>query len=141
MMIMVHGTVGLLHASMAIFQAYADRVPLLVIVAHNRNPSSIVNRPHSAQDMGALVRDFVKWDDEPTTLEGFAESAVRAYTIASTPPRGPVLLVVDAKLQEMALPATASKIYVPALSIPSPPPVIRTRYAKLRVCWWRLHGR
>jgi len=55
MMIAVHGTVGLLHASFGIFQAWCDRVPMLVIVGQNRNPTSNINRPHSAQDMGSLV--------------------------------------------------------------------------------------
>ena len=66
MMVMVHGTVGLLHSSMAIFQAWADRVPLFLMAAHNRNPATIVNRPHSVQDMGSLVRDYVKFHDEAT---------------------------------------------------------------------------
>ena len=79
---------------MALFQAWADRVPVVVIVGHNRNPSGVINRPHSAQDMGLLVRSFVKYDDEATTLERFAESAMRAYRIAMTPPMGPVVLTV-----------------------------------------------
>ena len=75
MLTMFHGTVGLLHSSMALFQAWADRVPVFVIVGHHRNPSGVINRPHSAQDMGSIVRDFVKFDDEATTLERFAEAA------------------------------------------------------------------
>ena len=89
MLVCVHGVVGLLHSSMALFQAWADRVPIVVIVGHHRNPAGVINRPHSAQDMGSLVRDFVKFDDEATTLERFAESAMQAYRIAMTPPRGP----------------------------------------------------
>ena len=100
MLVIVHGTVGLLHSSMALFQAWADRVPVVVIVGHHRNPSGVINRPHSAQDMGLLVRSFVKFDDEATTLERFAESAMRAYRIAMTPPMGPVVLTVAAELQE-----------------------------------------
>jgi acetolactate synthase-1/2/3 large subunit len=120
MMTLMHGTVGLLHASMAMFQAWADRVPIFAVVAHSRNPTSLINRPHSAQDMGSLVRDFVKWDDETTTLERFAEAAMRAYAIGRTPPMGPTLLVVDSELQEMAV-ADRSKLRVPKLSIATPP--------------------
>jgi acetolactate synthase-1/2/3 large subunit len=120
MLVMVHGTVGLLHASMAIFQAWADRVPLLAVVGHHRDPVTIINRPHSAQDMGALVRDFVKFDDEATTLERFAESAMRAYRIALTPPMGPALLVVDAGLQEMQV-ADRSRLRIPAVTKTAPP--------------------
>jgi thiamine pyrophosphate-dependent acetolactate synthase large subunit-like protein len=118
MLVMVHGTVGLLHSSMALFQAWADRVPVFVIVAHNRNPSGVINRPHSAQDMGLLVRSFVKYDDEATTLERFAESAMRAYRIAMTPPMGPVLLTVAAELQESIV---SNMPRIPELTLSSPP--------------------
>ncbi len=73
MMTLMHGTVGLLHASMGLFQAWADRVPVFAIVGHYAaTRPSTVNRPHSAQDMGSIVRDFVKMDDEPSDLEHFA---------------------------------------------------------------------
>jgi acetolactate synthase I/II/III large subunit len=120
MMTLMHGTVGLLHASMGLFQAWSDRVPVFAVVGHNRNPTSVVNRPHSAQDMGAIVRDFIKIDDEPTNLERFAEAAMRAYTIGRTPPMGPTLLVVDSELQESAI-ANRSKLQVPRLTMTAPP--------------------
>jgi thiamine pyrophosphate-dependent acetolactate synthase large subunit-like protein len=119
MMTLMHGTVGLLHASMGLFQAWCDRVPVFAIVGHPRNPTSVVNRPHSAQDMGSIVRDFMKMDDEPTNLDVFANIAMRAYTIGRTPPMGPTLLVVDSELQEA--PADRSKLTIPRLSMPSMP--------------------
>ena len=100
MVVMVHGTVGMLHASMALFQAWADRVPVFLIVGEHRNPTGIINAPHSAQDMGAIIRDFVKFDDEATTPERFVESAMHAYRVAMTPPMGPVALIVPEELQE-----------------------------------------
>jgi thiamine pyrophosphate-dependent acetolactate synthase large subunit-like protein len=118
MLVVVHGTVGLLHSSMALFQAWADRVPVVVIVGHHRNPSGVINRPHSAQDMGLLVRSFVKYDDEATTLERFAESAMRAYRIAMTPPMGPVVLTVAAELQESIV---TTEPRIPELITPAPP--------------------
>jgi thiamine pyrophosphate-dependent acetolactate synthase large subunit-like protein len=118
MLVVVHGTVGLLHSSMALFQAWADRVPVVVIVGHHRNPSGVINRPHSAQDMGLLVRSFVKYDDEATTLERFAESAMRAYRIAMTPPMGPVVLTVSAELQESIV---TNEPRIPELIMPTPP--------------------
>jgi len=118
MLVVVHGTVGLLHSSMALFQAWADRVPVFLIVGHNRNPSGVINRPHSAQDMGLLVRSFVKYDDEATTLERFAESAMRAYRIAVTPPMGPVVITVAAELQESIVNDVPR---IPELTIPAPP--------------------
>jgi acetolactate synthase-1/2/3 large subunit len=120
MLVCVHGTVGMLHGSMALFQAWADRVPVFLIVGQHRNPTGIVNLPHSAQDMGSIVRDFVKFDDEATTLERFAESTLRAYQIATTPPMGPVLLSVDADLQEETIEAK-DRPRIPELVRPSPP--------------------
>jgi thiamine pyrophosphate-dependent acetolactate synthase large subunit-like protein len=120
MMTLMHGTVGLLHASMGLFQAWCDRVPVFGVVGHNRNPTSVINRPHSAQDMGSIVRDFMKMDDEPTNLEVFGNIAMRAYTIGRTPPMGPTLLVVDSELQEEPIP-DPSKLAVPRLSMPSIP--------------------
>jgi thiamine pyrophosphate-dependent acetolactate synthase large subunit-like protein len=118
MLVAVHGTVGLLHSSMALFQAWADRVPVVLIVGHHRNPSGVINRPHSAQDMGLLVRSFVKFDDEATNLERFADAAMRAYKIAMTPPMGPVVLTVSAELQESIV-TNAPRI--PELVMPAPP--------------------
>jgi len=101
--VMAHGTVGLQHAAMGIYNAYCDRVPIIVIVGNSldatqRRPG--VEWEHSVQDAASIVRDFVKWDDTPISLGHFAESAARAYKIAMTPPMEPVLLVADSDLQE-----------------------------------------
>jgi acetolactate synthase I/II/III large subunit len=98
-----HGVVGLQHASMAMYNAWCDRVPVIVIggnimEANKRAPGA--EWAHSAIDPAALTRDFVKWDDQPASLQHFAESAVRAYKIATTPPMAPVMLSLDAELQE-----------------------------------------
>ncbi len=100
---LVHGTVGLQHAAMAIYNAYCDRVPVLVMTgnavdADKRRPG--VEWDHSVQDGAALVRDFTKWDDQPGSLIAFGESLVRAYSLAVTPPMAPVLIVADTDLQE-----------------------------------------
>src|SRR5258706_6031363 len=98
-----HGTVGLQHATMGIYNAWCDRVPVIVI---GGNELDAAHRPpgvptiHSAQDINALVRDFTKWDDTPVSLQHFAQSFVRAYKIAMTPPYGPVMLSLDAGLQQ-----------------------------------------
>ena len=68
--------------------------------------------------MALIVRDYVKWDDEPASLPAFAESAVRAYKIAMTPPMGPVLLVVDHDMQLRPMSAAPK---IPRLVMPSPP--------------------
>ena len=81
---------------MAIYNAWCDRVPVIVM---GGNDLDAAHRPpgvptfHSAQDINALVRDFTKWDDTPVSLQHFAQSFVRAYKIAMTPPYGPVMIV------------------------------------------------
>jgi acetolactate synthase I/II/III large subunit len=74
---------------------------------------------HSAQDMGALVRDYVKWDDQPYSLGAFAESGVRAYKVAMTPPMGPVLIVAHHELQSN--PNTQKGLHIPKLVMTAPP--------------------
>jgi thiamine pyrophosphate-dependent acetolactate synthase large subunit-like protein len=125
MLVMAHGTVGLQHASMAIYNAYADRVPVYVLlgniadVAYRR---SDVEWTHAVQDAAAMVRDYTKWDDAPVSLGHFAESSVRAYKIAMTPPQGPVVVVADAVMQEEAVPqADRGRLRVPRLSAVTPP--------------------
>jgi thiamine pyrophosphate-dependent acetolactate synthase large subunit-like protein len=122
MLAFLHGTIGLQHASMAIYNAYADRVPVYIIVGNwmdGATRANGVNSYHSAQDMAAMVRDYVKWDDEPASLGHFAESAVRAYKIAMTPPMAPVVLVVDHDMQER--PRAQTNLRIPRLTMPSFP--------------------
>jgi acetolactate synthase I/II/III large subunit len=100
---MVHGTDGLQHASMAIYNAFCDRAPVILLTgnagdAEKRRPGA--EWAHSVQDNAALVRDFTKWDDQPGSLGHFGESLIRAYKMAVTPPMAPVLLVADTELQE-----------------------------------------
>ena len=123
MLALLHGNIGLQHASMAVYNAYADRVPVIMIAGNWRDAGTRangVNSYHSAQDMAIIVRDYVKWDDEPASLKAFAESAVRAYKIAMTPPMEPVLLVVDHDLQLRPLGAAKAPA-IPRLVMPSPP--------------------
>lgn len=122
MMAMAHGTVGLQHASMAIYNAYADRVPVYIVLGNildiNYRRGS-ADWYHSVQDAAAMVRDYVKWDDTPVTLSHFAESAVRGYKIAMTPPYEPVVIVADGVLQEE--PITEKNLRIPKLVMSAPP--------------------
>jgi acetolactate synthase-1/2/3 large subunit len=125
MMIMAHGTVGLQHASMAIYNAYADRVPVYIVIGNISEGiwrRSDVEWAHAVQDAAAIVRDYTKWDDAPVSLRQFAASAVRAYKISVTPPMGPVVLVADAVLQEEPVsPDDRRRLAVPKLSTTMPP--------------------
>jgi acetolactate synthase-1/2/3 large subunit len=121
--ILAHGTVGLQHASMAIYNAWCDRVPVYIIVGNILDATKRIGPvewAHSVQDAAAMVRDYVKWDDAPASLSHFAESAVRAYKIAMTPPTLPVLLVADAELQENAI-ADNLALHIPKLGAFAPP--------------------
>jgi len=124
MMVMAHGTVGLQHASMAIYNAYADRVPLYLVLGNIQDVAwrrSDVEWAHSVQDAASMVRDYTKWDDAPVSLGHFAESAVRAYKIAMTPPMEPVVIVADAALQEEPVPDADRRLQIPKLTLASPP--------------------
>ncbi len=119
-----HGTVGLQHATMAIYNAWCDRVPVIVV---GGNDLDAAHRPpgvptfHAAQDINAIVRDYTKWDDTPVSLQHFAQSLVRAYKIAMTPPYGPVAISLDAGLQQEPMKDHGGKPYIPRY-VPTAPP-------------------
>ncbi|MGZ5855505.1 MAG: thiamine pyrophosphate-binding protein, partial [Xanthobacteraceae bacterium] len=123
LMTLVHGVVGLQHATMAIYNAWCDRVPVIIV---GGNDLDAAHRPpgvptyHSAQDINAIVRDYTKWDDTPVSAQHFAQSFVRAYKIAMTPPYGPVAISLDAGLQQEPLKAD-EKLYIPRYTPSSPP--------------------
>jgi acetolactate synthase I/II/III large subunit len=120
--VMAHGTVGLQHASMALYNAWCDRVPVYMVIG-NHSDAAIRRAAewyHGVQDAAAMVRDYTKWDDAPWSLEHFGESAVRAYKIAVTPPMAPIVLVLDGGLQEHPIAKDGSPP-IPKLTIPSPP--------------------
>lgn len=123
MAVMAHSTVGLQHAAMAIYNVYAARQPAFILLGNTIDVAA--RRPgiewyHSAQDAASMVRDYTKWDDLPISLTHFAESAVRGYKIAMTPPRGPVVLVADSDLQETPV-QDLSRLHIPKLTLASPP--------------------
>lgn len=121
--VMAHSTVGLQHAAMAIYNAYAGRSPAFIILGNTIDATArrpLIEWYHSAQDAVAMVRDYSKWDDLPISLPHFAESAVRAYKLAVTPPMGPVILVADSDLQETPVEASL-KLHIPKYTASGPP--------------------
>jgi acetolactate synthase I/II/III large subunit len=120
---MAHGTVGCQHAAMAVYNAYCDQVPNILILGNIANAAErrgSVEWLHSVQDAAAMVREFTKWDDNPASLQHFGESTVRAYQLAMTPPTMPVVLVADGELQESPIPADAN-LRIPKYVVPTPP--------------------
>jgi thiamine pyrophosphate-dependent acetolactate synthase large subunit-like protein len=100
----VHSNVGLMHATMAVFNAWCDRLPLLLLGATGPWDAA-KRRPwidwiHTTSDQGALVRDYTKWDNQPGSVPAALEALLRAAQIANTAPRGPVYVNLDAAVQE-----------------------------------------
>lgn len=117
MIALMHSSVGLQHAAMAVYNAWCDRVPVLVMGGNEQDASKPergkdIISAHSVQDPNVLVRDFTKWDDSPMTLQHFADSFVRAYKLAMTPPCEPVMLSIESSYQQETIEDRA------ALSIP-----------------------
>ncbi|MBI3016295.1 MAG: thiamine pyrophosphate-binding protein [Candidatus Tectomicrobia bacterium] len=124
MIAIVHNIVGLQHASMAIFNAWCDRVPVLVL-GGTGPMDTMKRRPwidwiHTALVQGNLVRDFVKWDDQPHTLSNVAESFLRGYRIALTEPQGPIYICYDAEIQEGRVTEEISIPDVSRYGLPAP---------------------
>jgi len=102
--VIVHSNVGLMHATMAVYNAWCDRMPVVILggigpmdSARRRTP---IDWLHSVTDQGALVRQYVKWDDQPLSPRAAIESILRANQIARTAPKGPVYVTLDQRLQE-----------------------------------------
>jgi acetolactate synthase-1/2/3 large subunit len=121
--ILAHGTVGLQHAAMAVYNAWCDRVPVMIFAgnfldADKRRPG--VEWYHCVQDPAAILRDFTKWDDQPASLQHFAESVMRGYKLATTPPMEPVVITADGYLQEAPI-QNEKKLQIPKLTRSIPP--------------------
>jgi acetolactate synthase-1/2/3 large subunit len=123
MAIIVHNTVGLQHASMNIYNAYAARVPMVIFVGNiadgaTRRPG--VEWYHTATDVAAIVRGFIKYDSSPLSLQSFGEEVMKATSLSTTPLMGPSLVIVDADLAEM--PNDQKQLPLPKY-VPVRPPV------------------
>ncbi len=92
----LHGTIGVQHAAMSIYQAYYDRTPAVLIAGRDLGFIAA----HSANDMAGMVRSFTKWDAQPKTLAETLVALQRAYDEAITPPMGPTLVVIDIEHQK-----------------------------------------
>jgi thiamine pyrophosphate-dependent acetolactate synthase large subunit-like protein len=109
MAVAVHSNVGLMHACMAVYNAYCDRVPMLIIGA--TGPVDAARRRpwidwiHTSADQGALIRPYTKWDDQPASVEAALDSLARAHAVTRAAPTAPVYVCLDVSLQEQRLPA------------------------------------
>jgi thiamine pyrophosphate-dependent acetolactate synthase large subunit-like protein len=130
----VHSNVGLMHATMAIFNAWCDRMPVMVLGATGPVDAA-KRRPwidwiHTARDQGALVRPYTKWDDQPASAAAARESLMRASFLAHTVPQGPVYINLDAEMQESKLeeplpPLDVARFTPPAVSAPTAEAIVQ----------------
>src|ERR1700691_2168185 len=136
----VHSNVGLMHASMAMFNAWCDRMPVVVLGATGP-VDAVKRRPwidwiHTARDQGALVREYTKWDDQPSSPGAAREAILRGTWMANTAPQGPVYINFDAELQEAKisdqLPAIDIARYMPVISTAAPVEQVRQAAAMLK---------
>jgi thiamine pyrophosphate-dependent acetolactate synthase large subunit-like protein len=136
----VHSNVGLQHATMAMFNAWCDRMPMVVLGATGP-VDAMKRRPwidwiHTSRDQGALVRGYTKWDDQPATAGAAREALLRGTWIANTAPQGPVYINLDAEMQEAKLaeqlpPIDASR-YMPPVTTAAPAGLVQQAAAMLK---------
>jgi len=136
----VHSNVGLMHATMAIFNAWCDRMPIVILGATGPVDAA-KRRPwidwiHTARDQGALVRGYVKWDDQPASPAAAREALIRASVLANAAPQGPVYVNLDAEMQEAKLPEPLPPIdvarYQPRISSAPDPEMVKEAAQRLR---------
>jgi thiamine pyrophosphate-dependent acetolactate synthase large subunit-like protein len=136
----VHANVGLFHATMAIFNAWCDRMPMLILGA--TGPVDAVRRRpwidwiHTARDQGAIVRPYVKWDDQPASPAAAREAVLRAAWLTASRPMAPVYVNLDAEMQESALPEPLPRLdaarFVPAVTPAASPELMAQAVSILR---------
>ena len=136
----VHSNVGLMHGTMAIFNAWCDRMPMVILGATGP-VDAVKRRPwidwiHTSRDQGALVRGYTKWDDQPASPVAAREAILRANWIANTAPCGPTYINLDAEVQEMKLPDEVAPIdakrYMPEIESAAPASIIAKAAELLR---------
>jgi len=130
----VHSNVGLMHATMAIFDAFCDRSPVLVIGATGPVDAA-KRRPwidwiHTTADQGAIVRNYTKWDDQPASPLAARDSLMRAVWMSNSLPQAPVYVNLDAEMQEMRLSEPPKPVdmkrFMPPVATGIPPETLKT---------------
>lgn len=125
MCVLVHDTVGLLQATMGIYCAFMDRVPMLILggtgpmALEKRRPH--IDWIHTSNVQGNVVRDYTKWDDQPASVAAVPETLARGYRIAAATPQGPVYIGLDAGLQEERVDRRPPYPDFTRLGVPTPP--------------------
>lgn len=105
--VVLHSNVGLMHGTMAIYNAWCDRVPMLILGATGPVDAA-ERRPwidwlHTAKDQAAMIRPYIKWDDQPVSVPAALEALVRANNITRAAPAAPTYVCLDVSMQERRL--------------------------------------
>ena len=117
----LHSNVGLMHATMAIYNAWCDRTPMLIIGATGPWDAT-KRRPwidwiHTSSDQGAAHPQLHQVGQPARLGRGRGgEALLRAAQIAQTAPRGPVYVNLDVAMQEQQIDALAAAARRLALS-------------------------
>ena len=127
MAVALHSNVGLMHASMPIFNAWCDRTPMIIfgatgpVDAHRRRPW--IDWIHTSKDQASMIRNYIKWDDQPASPQAAVEAVLRANQVTRSAPHGPVYICLDAGLQEAPL---TEEVLVPDVArfAPAPSPAV-----------------
>jgi thiamine pyrophosphate-dependent acetolactate synthase large subunit-like protein len=136
----VHSNVGLFHATMAVFNAWCDRTPIMILGATGPVDAA-KRRPwidwiHTAADQGAILRNYTKWDDQPASPAAAREAIMRGAFLAQATPQGPVYINLDAEMQEAKLPAPLPPLdvnrYVPPAEAVASPEAVKEAAALLK---------
>lgn len=134
MAVALHTNVGLMHATMAIFNAFCDRVPMVIVgatgpfAADRRRPW--IEWIHTTADQGALIRPFVKWDDSPASGPASLEALARADAVTRAAPSAPTYVCFDAGVLESEAPAEVAFPDLERLRPPAPPAPAATEAAR-----------
>ncbi len=124
MLALLHGTIGVQHAAMAIYNAYYDRAPIVMFAGNDLNYIA----SHAASDLAGLVRSYTKWDADPKTIDEAVLAIQRAYNEAITPPMAPTIVIMDADVQKATVPGS---VVIPAYKPPQFVTVDATRVREI----------
>ncbi len=135
MAVILHSNVGLMHASMAIYNAWCDRVPMFIlgatgpVDAEKRRPW--IDWIHTSRDQGAMIRNYVKWDDQPLSLGATLNAMQRADVITRTHPQAPTYVCLDVPVQEERVEDASLALPTAPAAVPAPPAVPDAQIAEL----------
>ena len=145
MAVALHDVVGLQHAAMAIYNAWCDRVPILLL--GSTGPMDATKRRpwidwiHTANVQAQQVRDYVKWDDQPGSLAATPESIVRALRLMTTEPQAPVYICTDTEHLEESADRARRAFDLDLGRFPAPAPTPPDPAALDQVARWLVEAR